>query len=77
MLKFPRCNADKAEPIFPGLGRGFSFESALVLILLGRENNLALAFSDLLGFSGGGGGGIGGGGGAICCCKAELWLGEL
>jgi hypothetical protein len=60
VLKLPRCRADKALPILPGLGNGFSLDSPFVLILLGRENSLALAFSERLCFSGMGG--IGGGG---------------
>lgn len=45
-LKLPRWRADNAEPILPGLGNAFSLVS-LALILDGRENNLAFAFSDL------------------------------
>ena len=69
VLKFARCSAERAEPIFPGLGSGFSSVSPLVLTFRGRENNLPF-FSGFEGFSGTGGGFSGGGGGG-----GPDWLG--
>lgn len=52
MLKLPLCKDARADPILPGLGSGFSFESPLTSIFLGREKSLTLDFSALAGFSG-------------------------
>jgi hypothetical protein len=60
VLKLWRCSAESAEPILPGLGRGFSLVSPLVLILLGREKSLTLDFSDFSGLSSCEGGNDGG-----------------
>lgn len=65
VLKLWRWRADNADPILPGLGKGLSLVSPLVLILTGRENSLTLDFSDLRGLSDWKGG-KGAGGGGIC-----------
>lgn len=52
VLKLPLCNDARAVPILLGLGSGFSFDSPLMSIFLGRENSFTFDFSDLSGLSG-------------------------
>jgi hypothetical protein len=52
VLKLALCSDARADPILPGLGRGFSFDSPLTSIFFGLEKSLTFDFSDLAGFSG-------------------------